>query len=317
MRAFYCHHFELPLPPGHRFPMDKYGRLFQRVQAAQQHLGIELCEPEPIAREDLERVHCPAYVERVFAGRLTAAEQRRIGFPWSAAMVERSRRSVGATLAALRSALQQGVAVNLAGGTHHAGFDRGGGYCVFNDAVVALRAAQQRGWLRRALIVDLDVHQGDGTAALCANDPSIFTLSIHGQRNYPALKPPSDIDIGLADGCSDAEYLDCLARVLPRALAAAEADVIIYLAGADPFVGDRLGHLALSKSGLAERDRQVLAAAQGHGLPIALCMAGGYAEQVDDIVDIHFASVQAAARYAAALASPSSRSPCSAVAGRI
>ena len=301
MRAFYCHHFELPLPQGHRFPMDKYGRLFQRVKAAQQQLGIELSEPEPVAREDLERVHCPAYVERVFSGSLSASEQRRIGFPWSPAMVERSRRSVGGTLAALHSALDSGVAVNLAGGTHHAGFDRGGGYCVFNDAVVALRAAQQRGWLHRALIVDLDVHQGDGTAALCAGDPSIFTLSVHGQRNYPAIKPPSDIDVGLADGCSDAEYLDRLAGVLPLALAAAEAEAIIYLAGADPFVGDRLGHLALSKPGLAERDRQVLQAAGRHGLPIVLCMAGGYAERVDDIVDIHFASVQEAAGFASSL----------------
>ena len=298
MRAYYCHHFELPLPEGHRFPMAKYGRLYARVRAATERLGIQLSEPEPISRQDLEQVHCPAYVARVFEGRLSASEQRRIGFPWSSAMVERSRRSVGGTLAAVCAALDDGTAVNLAGGTHHAGFDRGAGYCVFNDVVVALRAAQQRGLLRRALIVDLDVHQGDGSAALCAQDPSIYTLSIHSQRNYPAIKPPSDLDIGLPDGTSDAAYLDHLAAALPRALQAARPDMVVYLAGADPFVGDKLGHLALSKAGLAERDRQVVQSSRDHGLPLAMCMAGGYAEQVDDIVDIHFASVQCAARYA-------------------
>ncbi|MBD8524973.1 histone deacetylase family protein [Pseudomarimonas arenosa] len=299
MRAFYCHHFELPLPEGHRFPMAKYGRLFARVQEARQRLGVELCEPSPISREDLQRVHCPDYVGRVFDGRLSEAEQRRIGFPWSPAMVERSRRSVGGTVEALCAALSDGIAVNLAGGTHHAGFARGAGFCVFNDAVVALRAAQHRGLLQRALIVDLDVHQGDGSAALCAADPTIYTLSIHGQRNYPAVKPASDLDIGLPDGTSDAAYLDCLARALPVAIEAARPDAVVYLAGADPFVGDKLGFLALSKAGLAERDRQVIGQAGSRGLPLAICMAGGYAEQVDDIVDIHFATVQAAARAAA------------------
>lgn len=298
MRAFYCHHFELPLPDGHRFPMSKYGRLFARVEAAHERLGITLVEPDPIGRVDLERAHCPDYVRRVFDGQLSPSEQRRIGFPWSAAMVERSRRSVGGTFAALGAAQQDGIAVNLAGGTHHAGFDRGGGYCVFNDAVVALRAAQARGQCERALIVDLDVHQGDGTAALCAGDPSIYTLSIHSQRNYPAIKPPSDLDIGLPDGTSDAAYLDCLASALPRAMREAEPDAVIYLAGADPFVGDKLGFLALSKAGLAERDRQVMQACRGAGIPLAVCMAGGYAEQVDDIVDIHFSTVRAAASFA-------------------
>ncbi|MCK7592138.1 histone deacetylase family protein [Pseudomarimonas salicorniae] len=296
MDAFYCHHFELPLPEGHRFPMSKYRLLHERVADASARLGIVLREPAPAGVEDLLRVHCPDYVRAMLAGEVEAAMMRRIGFPWSAAMVERSRRSVGGTIAALRAAIAgDGVAVNLAGGTHHAAHARGGGYCVFNDAVVAARHVRHHGLATRVLIVDLDVHQGDGSAALCAGDDDTFTFSMHAARNYPAVKPPSDLDVALPDGTGDAAYLDALARWLPEAIERARPEAAIYLAGADPFAGDRLGHLALSKPGLAQRDRLVLGRLAAAGLPVAVAMAGGYAEQVEDIVDIHFATVGIAA----------------------
>lgn len=295
LRAFYTHQFELPLPPGHPFPMAKYRLLYERVAAAAAELDIELLEPRPASFEELCLAHDPDYVRRVFAGRLSASELRRIGFPWSEAMVERCRRSVGATIGALEAALGEGVGVNLAGGTHHAGRARGGGYCVFNDAVVALRAAQRLGCIARGLIIDLDVHQGDGTAEICRGDESIYTFSMHAERNYPAVKPPSDLDIALPDGTDDAAYLERLAATLPRVLTAARPDAAVYLAGADPFVGDRLGRLALSAEGLAARDRLVLETLAGAGIPVAVCMAGGYAEDAAVIAELHFATVAIAA----------------------
>lgn len=303
MKAYYCHHFVLPLPDGHSFPMAKYARLHERVAAMAPALGIELQEPPPASDEDLARAHDPGYIRAMSEGSADATLMRRIGFPWSAAMVERSRRSSGGTMMALRDALAgEGIAVNLAGGTHHAGPARGGGYCVFNDAAVAARYVQAHGLARRVLVVDLDVHQGDGTALIAAGDESLFTFSVHSARNYPAVKPASDLDVPLPDGTTDDAYLDALATHLPQAIARARADAVVYLAGADPFIGDRLGHLALSKSGLAERDRQVLAACRRHGLPLAVCMAGGYAPEVDDIVDIHAATVQSAAHHYRTLA---------------
>ncbi len=276
--------------------MAKYARLHARVAAAAERLGIRLEEPDAASIDDLLRVHARGYVEALLDGSVAPELMRRIGFPWSAAMVERSRRSSGGTIGALRAALSgDGVAMNLAGGTHHAAHERGGGYCVFNDSVVAARHVQAAGLARRLLVVDLDVHQGDGTAALCAGDDSITTFSIHAARNYPAIKPPSDIDVALPDGTGDAQYLDTLAHWLPRAIDRARPDALIYLAGADPYVGDRLGHLALSKPGLAQRDREVLGTAARLGLPVAVSMAGGYAEDVEDIVDIHFATVATAA----------------------
>ena len=295
MDAWSCHQYVLPLPPGHSFPMAKYALLHERVAENAARWGITLREPPPATDEDLQRVHCANYVSRMRDGRATADDMRRIGFPWSAQMVERSRRSSGGTIMALRSALRDGVAVNLAGGTHHAAHARGGGYCVFNDSVVAARHAQAAGWLRRVLVVDLDVHQGNGTAELCAGDDSVFTFSMHGARNYPAVKPASDLDVGLPNGCGDADYLDALATHLPAAITRAAADAVVYLAGADPFEGDRLGLLALTKAGLAERDRQVLAACRKAGLAVAISMAGGYAREVTDIVDIHARTVQLAA----------------------
>lgn len=299
MKAFYCHHFVLPLPAGHRFPMDKYRRLYERVAANAARLGIELVEPPAASDDDLQRAHCPDYVARMSRGEASEADMRRIGFPWSPPMVERSRRSSGGTMLALRAAIAgEGVAVNLAGGTHHAAHARGGGYCVFNDSAVAARYAQHHGLARRILVVDLDVHQGDGTAAICAGDDSIFTFSMHAERNYPAVKPPSDLDVPLVDGTDDARYLDALARWLPVAIDRARPDAVIYVAGADPYHGDRLGFLALSKPGLAERDRFVFETCRRRGLPLSASMAGGYAEDIDDIVDIHFATVEAASRHA-------------------
>lgn len=301
VKVFYCHHFVLPLPAGHRFPMAKYRRLYERVGEHADALGIELREPAAADDTALLRVHSADYLARLAAGALTATEQRRLGFPWSPAMVERARRSVGGTLAALEAALRgERIAVNLAGGTHHAHRDHGRGYCVFNDAVVAARHVQALGLARHVLIVDLDVHQGNGTAALVRDDPSIFAFSMHDARNYPALKEPGDLDVAVPEGCDDRRYLDLLARYLPEAIARAQADAAIYLAGADPFAGDTLGQMLLSKAGLRQRDRTVLEALAHAALPCAIAMAGGYAEDVEDIVDIHFGTVsEAAMRWAA------------------
>lgn len=296
MKAFYCHHFVLPLPEGHSFPMDKYRLLFERVQANAEVWNIELVEPAAASDEDLSRVHCPEYIGRMSAGKAGEQEMRRIGFPWSAQMVERSRRSSGATMQALASAIGgDNIAVNLAGGTHHAAYDRGGGYCVFNDSVVAARYVQAGNLAKKILIVDLDVHQGNGTAELCRNDLSIFTFSMHAEKNYPAIKPVSDLDVPLRSQTGDAEYLDLLAHFLPRAIERSEADAVIYLAGADPYEGDRLGYLSLSKAGLAQRDRHVIQTCRDAGLPIAITMAGGYCPQTEHIADIHARTVQVAA----------------------
>ena len=293
MKAYYSHRFVLPLPQGHRFPMDKYRRLHERIAGA--GLGVRLLEPPAASDDDLLRVHTPAYLRGVIDGTLDPATWRRVGFPWSSLAVERSRRSCGGTLAALATACAgDGIAVNLAGGTHHAFADRGGGYCIFNDSMVAARHAQAHGHARRILVVDLDVHQGDGTAALCAGDPSVFAFSMHGAGNYPARKQAGDLDVALPDGCDDAGYLDQLARALPEAIDRARPDAVIYLAGADPYHDDRLGRLGLSFAGLAERDRQVFAHSRAHGIPVAIAMAGGYARQIEDTVAIHAMTIRLA-----------------------
>lgn len=294
MKAFYTDHFVLPLPPGHRFPMAKYSELRQRVARS----GIaELHMPSAASDAQLTRCHEPAYVERVRHGTLTPAEVRRIGFPWSPGMVERSRRSTGATIDAALAALSDGMAVNLAGGTHHACTDHGEGFCVWNDAAVAARDMQARGLARRVVVIDCDVHQGNGTAQITAGDDTIFTFSIHGQNNFPLRKFPGDLDIGLADGTADEHYLDMVEEGTRRALFSARADLAIYIAGADPFAGDRLGKLAISKAGLAQRDRLVLDMVRGAGLPVVITMGGGYADDIHDIADIHYETVRIAAAY--------------------
>lgn len=294
MLAYYSDTFVLPLPPGHRFPMEKYAMLRERVADGILPLS-SLQVPAAASDAELARAHSPEYVRRVQAGELSPAEVRRIGFPWSPQMVERSRRSAGATIAACRAALSDGVAANLAGGTHHAFADAGAGYCVFNDSAVAARAMQAEGLARRVAIIDCDVHQGDGTAAILAGDESIFTFSIHAAHNFPFRKQRSDLDVELPDGSTDAAYLDALEEGLRTALAAARPDLVIYLAGADPYYDDRLGRLALTKAGLAERDRAVFAYCRRLGLPLAVTMAGGYARRIVDTVDIHAQTVALAA----------------------
>ena len=295
MKIFYHDHFVLPLPDGHRFPMPKYALLRQRVTAAAIVSDEDLTIGPAATDEQLTRAHTLEYVDRVQHGRLTEREIRQIGFPWSPGLVERSRRSVGSTIAACRAALTDGVAVNLAGGTHHAGPDYGQGFCVFNDSAVAARAMQAEGLAKKVVILDCDVHQGNGTAEIFANDPSVFTFSIHGAKNFPFRKKPSDLDVALDDDADDPIYLDALEAGIGQALEAAAADLAIYLAGADPYAGDTLGRLAITKRGLAQRDRYVLNACQAAGLPVAIAMAGGYGKNIDDTVDIHFQTVAIAA----------------------
>jgi len=295
IRVFYSDHFALPLPAGHRFPMAKYRLLRERVAAL---AGETLAEAPRADDAALLLAHSPEYVERMSNGGLTADEIRAIGFPWSPEMAERARRSTGATIAALVHAIETGgCGINLAGGTHHAFADHGEGFCCYNDAAVAARVALRdfaAQGVERILICDLDVHQGNGTACILAGDPGVFTFSMHGARNYPVRKERSSLDIELPDGTTDGAYLERLARHLPAILRDFRPHAIIYLAGADPYAGDRLGRLALSKAGLAARDRMVFDAARSSGLPIAVTMAGGYAEEVVDIVDIHFATVSTA-----------------------
>ncbi len=298
MQIFYSDVFALPLPEGHRFPMRKYSLLRQCAAATELAPWHNHMFVAPAAsREDLERVHEPEYVGRVFQGELTDREQRRIGFPWSQELVARSCQSVGATIAVCRAALRDGVSVNLAGGTHHAYPDHGQGFCVFNDVAVAARVVQAEGLARHLVIIDCDVHQGNGTAAIFADDPSVFTFSIHGANNFPFRKETSDLDVALPDDTEDQPYLEALHDSL-HSLALPQFDLAIYLAGADPFVGDTLGRLALSKGGLAMRDQMVFDFCDLAGLPVAVVMAGGYATQVEDIVDIHCTTVQIASAMA-------------------
>lgn len=295
MRIYYTDRYVLPLPSGHRFPMRKYALLRERVEAAALSGHESLCTPPAATDAQILFAHDARYLRSVMDGTLSAEDQRRIGFPWSPEMVERSRRSSGATIAAARAALAEGIGVNLAGGTHHAFRDHGEGYCVFNDAAIAALTLQAEGAVKRVVIVDCDVHQGNGTAAILAGDPSVFTFSIHGANNFPFRKEASDLDIELADGTGDEIYLRELERGVCHALSAAQADLAIYLAGADPFEGDRLGRLALSKAGLEARDRMVFDLCRSAGLPVAVAMAGGYGRRIEDTVDIHFATVRIAA----------------------
>jgi acetoin utilization deacetylase AcuC-like enzyme len=298
MKAYYADHFVLPLPEGHRFPMAKYARLRQRVLEEGIVAPHDLLVPPAATDEELIRAHDADYVYKMKTGNVTEREMVRIGFPYSPAMVERSRRSSGATICACRSAIQDGTSANLAGGTHHAGRDHGEGYCVFNDSPVAARAMQAENLAKRVIVIDCDVHQGNGTADICHGDNTIFTFSIHGQRNFPFRKVDGNLDIGLLDNTSDEEYLSTLEIALERALFLANADLAIYVSGADPFVGDTLGKLALTKQGLARRDRMVFEICRLKGLPIAVSMGGGYAKNIEDIVDIHLQTLKIASEYA-------------------
>ena len=307
MKLFYCDHFVLPLPDGHRFPMRKYSLLRERVI----ELGIvepeDLLVPDPVSRADLERAHDPNYVRRVIDGSLSAREIRRIGFPWSPELVERSRRSAGGTLAASRAALADGASVNLAGGTHHAAAASGEGFCVFNDSAIAARAVQAERAADRIAVIDCDVHQGNGTASIFAGDPTVFTFSVHGAKNFPFQKARSDLDVELEDGSTDDQYLEAVERGLAAAVEVGKPDLVIYVSGADPLDGDKFGRLSVSKRGLAARDRMVFETLVGVGIPVAVVMAGGYAPDVQDTVDVHVETVRAAVRGVAATDSFGSR----------
>jgi acetoin utilization deacetylase AcuC-like enzyme len=294
MKIYYHDQFVLPLPDGHRFPMPKYVLLRQRVVEAGLVSAENMLVGPAASREALRRAHTAEYVHRVEAGELTEKEIRRIGFPWSPQLFERSRRSVGSTIAACRTALSEGLGINLAGGTHHAGPDFGQGFCVFNDSAVAAKAMQAEGLVKRILILDCDVHQGNGTALIFAGDSTVFTYSIHGAKNFPFHKESSDLDVPLADDADDAIFLDALEASVPQAIERAEAELVIYLAGADPYAGDRLGRLAVTKRGLYQRDKFVFEQCQQAGLPVAIAMAGGYGKNIKDTVDIHFQTVKTA-----------------------
>ena len=301
MRAYYADHFVLPLPAGHRFPMQKYRMLRDRVRAELPE--VELIEAPRASDGELALAHTPSYVQALADGSIESSHptmMREIGFPWSEAMVERSRRSAGATVAALRHAMQGGgVAANLAGGTHHAHADRGGGFCVFNDAAVAARLVQAE-WGRqhrqplRVAVIDLDVHQGNGTASIFRDDPTVFTLSLHGARNFPFQKERSDLDVELPDGCDDAAYHQALDQALADLDHRFEPGALLYLAGADPFMGDRLGRLKLTFDGLRARDEKVFAWAFERRLPLAFAMAGGYGTRIEETVQAQVHTYQAA-----------------------
>jgi len=299
MKCFYSDTFVLPLPAHHRFPMAKYRLLRERLVADGVLTPDDLGVPEAVTVDELRLAHEASYVDAVLAGALPSEMQRRIGFPWSEMMVERSRRSAGATLAAARIALAAGsaspaIAANLAGGTHHAFADRGEGYCVFNDVAIAARVLRRDGAIRRAVVVDCDVHQGNGTASIFRDQAAVYTLSFHGEKNFPFKKEISDRDVEFADGTGDDEYLSALVRHVPEVLDEQRPDLVFYLAGADPYEGDRLGRLKLTIDGLRARDRFVLEACADRQIPVAIAMSGGYAPDVDAIVTIHSNTIREA-----------------------
>jgi len=310
VQAFYADNFVLPLPPGHRFPMPKYKLLRERLVS--ELPAVQMMQAPAASDGELALVHTPVYIEAIALGTLPAAAQREIGFPWSPAMAVRARRSAGATVAAARQALglapgarPDGIAANLAGGTHHAYAHKGGGFCVFNDAAVAARLmqaewARQHRQARRPLqvaVIDLDVHQGNGTASIFAGDASVFTLSLHGEKNFPFRKETSDLDVELPDGCVDAPYLQALEQALDEMEQRFAPGLILFLAGADPFEGDRLGRLSLSFDGLEARDRRVFDWAWQRRIPLAFSMAGGYGVNIDETVQVQVNTYRVALEY--------------------
>lgn len=310
IEAFYTDEFVLPLPQGHRFPMEKYRILRDKVHASDCCIGLSV--PGAATSGQLALAHCPYYIERIETGNVSRDEQRDIGFPWSERMVERSRRSVGATVSAVRSALQHGASVNLAGGTHHAKRNKGGGFCVFNDLAVAARVYQTDAIARlntnktrsntrslgnKVLVIDLDVHQGDGTAEILRSDHSVFTFSMHGEKNYPFQKEKSDLDIELPDGTGDDEYLTQLERALNQINKRFTPNMVLYVAGLDVHQSDRLGKLALSDEGIRLRDQVVLEWVQHRNLPVAAVMAGGYFPDLEHLTDLQLGVIKRLADY--------------------
>jgi acetoin utilization deacetylase AcuC-like enzyme len=295
MRVFYTPYYYADIGEGHVFPIRKFELVRDRLLAEGTLAPHEVVEPRRAEVEDVLLVHTDDYVTRLRAGALTTREVRRLGLPWSKSLVRRSFLATGGTIAAARAALAEGVGSNLAGGTHHAYPDRGEGFCVLNDVAVAARVLRRDGAAARVAVVDLDVHQGDGTATIFEGDPAVFTFSMHGAKNYPLFKARSSLDVELADKTADEEYLDALSRHLPRVFEHAP-DLVFYLAGADPFEGDKLGRLALTIKGLRARDELVLEACRGRGVPVATVMSGGYASDIADTVEIHCNTIRAAKR---------------------
>ena len=290
--------YTFPLPDGHRFPIAKYTLLRERVIADGVVARERVHDPSRVSRDDVLLVHTADYVDRFTSGMLSRDEERRLGFPWSEALVERAYRAAGGTVEAARAALDHGIAMNLAGGTHHAFPSHGEGFCVFNDVAIAIRALQRDGKIERAAIVDLDVHQGNGTHAIFAGDDRVFTFSMHGGRNYPFLKVAGRLDIELQDGIGDDDYLALLIDAVPRVIAESRPDLVVYLAGADPHEHDRLGRLSLSFGGLARRDSIVLERCREVGIPVAVTIAGGYGDPIEDTIQVHATTASIAARYA-------------------
>ncbi|HKP87274.1 MAG TPA: histone deacetylase [Blastocatellia bacterium] len=294
MRAFYSNRYVIALPERHQFPIIKYALIRQRLDAEDALARLQISEPELARRDEILLVHTADYYDRLAAGRLTAREIRRLGLPWSEALVDRSRMSVAGTLAAARAALEDGVAANLGGGTHHAFPDHGEGFCVLNDIAISIRALRAEGRIRRAAVIDLDVHQGDGTALIFRDDPEVFTLSLHGEKNYPLVKQQSTVDVALADGTEDDEYLGLLPNHLATVFDRFRPDMVFYQSGVDPFFDDRLGRLALTLDGLKRRDLMVLAECRARSLPCAITLGGGYARNVADTVEAHLNTLRAA-----------------------
>ncbi len=299
LRLWSSAQYAIPLPDGHRFPMAKYALLREAVLREGLVPPERLHDPERATIEDVRRVHTAEYVEHILHGTLPPAEQRRIGLPWSPAFVERAFRVVQGTIEASEAALAHGVAMNLAGGTHHAFPDRGEGFCTFNDVAIAIRRLQAMGRVTRVAVIDLDVHQGNGTHACFAGDPDVFTFSMHGAKNFPFHKVPGTRDVELEDGTTDDRYLGLLQAHLPDVLRLARPDLVVYLAGADPHEGDRLGRLKLTFDGLLERDRYVIATCREVGIPVCATMSGGYGRAVQDTVAVHVNTVRVLRAWAA------------------
>ncbi len=298
MQVFYTPRYYADFGEGHVFPIRKFELVRDRLLAEGTLAPSEIIEPQPAPVADVLLVHTEDYVTRLRAGALTPRELRRLGLPWSKALVRRSFLATGGTLNAARWALAEGVGSNLAGGTHHAFPDHGEGFCTFNDVGVAIRRLQRRGLVRRAAVVDLDVHQGNGTHACFAGDADVYTFSMHGAKNFPFHKVPGTLDVELDDGTGDDEYLARLAEALPRVLAASQPDLVVYLAGSDPHEGDRLGRLRLTFDGLKRRDVMVLESCRDVGIPVCLTISGGYGRDVNDTVAVHVNTVRVAREFA-------------------
>jgi acetoin utilization deacetylase AcuC-like enzyme len=297
MKCSYHPSYQVALPPGHPFPMSKYSLLMDRLLAENILATADILQPEALDAETAQLVHTRDYLDKLASSRLSAAEQRRLGLPWSEALWRRSRLASAGTLLAARAALDHGLAGNLAGGTHHAFADHGEGFCVLNDVAIAIRKLQTEHAIERAAIIDLDVHQGNGTAAIFQADEKVFTFSMHGERNYPLAKMRSNVDVPLKDGTGDAEYLETLQQQLPAVLDSARAGMVFYLAGVDVAAGDRYGKLALTEEGIRLRDRRVIEAVRGRGIPLVIVLAGGYAATRDRTAELHVHAFREAVAY--------------------